>query len=101
VHKCLDIGKRERLPHWHIRYVPLCYFQDYLDQVSELDEVKKFQTEHIAPDFTNLDVESSRAEVGRVKGKQCRQCKLNDVCEGIWRKYVEHYGVDELKPILS
>lgn len=95
-HKCLDIGKQNNIGHWHIRYVPLCYFTDYLDQVSELEEVKRFQTEHIAPDFENYDVEGSRAAVGRVKASQCKKCRLDNMCEGIWKAYVEKYGDGEL-----
>lgn len=101
VKKCLEIGKNNKALHWDIRYVPLCYFQDYLDQVSELGEVKKFQTEHLAPDFKNFNVEDSRAKVGRVKAKKCRVCQLNNICEGIWREYVKHFGDRELKPILK
>lgn len=92
--KCLDLGKK--FPHWHVRYVPLCYFSGYLDQVSELDEVKKFRTEHIALDFQNYSVESSRATVGRAKGKVCKNCSLNANCEGIWKEYIKRYGDKEL-----
>lgn len=101
VKKCLDIGKENRLPHWVIRYVPLCYFQDYLEQVSELGEVNKFQTEHFAPDFKNFDVESSRMTIGRIKSKRCRNCQLNSLCEGIWKEYARYFGDKELKPILK
>lgn len=96
IRKCLDIGKEKKCGHWHIRYVPLCYFQDYLDQVSELDEVKKFNSEHLAPDFENFNVEDSRKEIGRMKTERCRGCKLFDKCEGIWREYVRNYGDKEL-----
>ncbi len=99
VRKCLDIGRE--YPHWHIRYVPLCYFKEYLNQVSEIDEVKKFKTEHIAADFKNYSVETSRAEVGRIKTRKCDKCRLKDVCEGIWKEYVKHYGDDELKSVLK
>lgn len=101
IKKCLEIGKKIKAPHWHIRYVPLCYFQDYLSQVSELQEVKTFKTEHLAPDFENFDVENSRKEVGRTKAEQCKKCKLNKRCEGIWREYVKHYGDKELIPVLK
>ena len=101
VKKCLEIGKKNKIPHWAIRYVPLCYFQDYLDQISELREVKTFHTEHLAPDFENFDVENSRAIVGRVKAKKCQVCRLNNICEGIWREYVKRFGDKELKPILK
>ena len=69
--------------------------------VSELDEVKKFETEHLAPDFVNLDVEGSRPIVGRIKTEKCQDCRLHNVCEGIWREYYKQYGDSELKPILK
>ena len=81
--------------------MPLCYFQDYLDQVSELLEVKIFHTEHLAPDFQNYDVEKSRAIIGRVKPKKCQKCQLNNMCEGIWRDYFKNYGDEELRPIIN
>jgi len=99
VRKCLDIGKKNKIPHWAIRYVPLCYFQDYLDQVSELQEVKTFQTEHLAPDFENFNVEESRKKIGRTKPDKCKKCRLFNQCEGIWKEYIKHYGDKELKPI--
>jgi MoaA/NifB/PqqE/SkfB family radical SAM enzyme len=99
IQKCLDIGKRNHVSHWSVRYVPLCYFTDYLDQVSELREVKIFHSEHLAPDFQNFDVENSRKEVGRAKTEKCLSCKLFDRCEGIWKEYLKHYGGKELKPV--
>jgi MoaA/NifB/PqqE/SkfB family radical SAM enzyme len=99
VKKCLAVGKKVGAPHWHVRYLPLCYLEDYLDQVSEIDEVKKFKTEHSAPDFFNPYAEEGRANVGRVKAEVCKNCKLNNQCEVIWREYAKNYGVDELRNI--
>ncbi|MFH1671785.1 MAG: radical SAM protein, partial [Candidatus Portnoybacteria bacterium] len=78
IRECLDIGKDAL--HWHIRYVPLCYFPDHLNQISELQEIATFKTEHLAPDFENFDVEKSRAVVGRQKTKKCQKCKLFNQC---------------------
>lgn len=99
IHQCLDIGKKHKIPHWAIRYVPLCYFTDYLDQVSELKEVEIFHTEHLAPDFENRDVEGSRKVIGRAKTKKCQGCRLYDKCEGIWKDYLKNHGDKELKSI--
>lgn len=99
IKKCLDIGRENGLAHWHIRYVPLCYFVDYLNQVSELDEVQKFNSEHLAPDFKNFNVEVSRRKIGRAKTDRCRNCKLFEKCEGIWKEYIKNYGDDELVAI--
>ncbi|PJE60109.1 MAG: hypothetical protein COU85_00050 [Candidatus Portnoybacteria bacterium CG10_big_fil_rev_8_21_14_0_10_44_7] len=98
IKKCLDIGRELRAPHWHVRYVPLCYFVDYLDQISELHEVRLFQTQHLAPDYVNFDVEGSRPVVGRVKPPKCRGCLLFKNCEGLWKEYYRHYGGGELCP---
>lgn len=99
IKKALDIGRKNKAGHWHIRYVPLCYFEDYLDQVSELLEVSQFHTEHLALDFVNFDVEKSRPIAGRSKAKKCRRCRLFEQCEGVWKTYYEHYGDQELKPL--
>jgi MoaA/NifB/PqqE/SkfB family radical SAM enzyme len=99
-HKCLDIGKKHQIRHWDIRYVPLCYFQDYLGQISELHEVEIFSnTEQIAPDFYNPDTAGSRQTIGREKPKECLECKLYNRCEGIWKEYLKHYGNKELTPV--
>lgn len=99
-HKCLDIGKKYKIIHWHIRYVPLCHFQDYLGQISELQEIRVYQnTEQIAPDFYNTNTVKSRQTIGRKKTEKCQDCKLYRQCEGIWREYLKHYGDKELKPV--
>ena len=97
IRKTLDMGKKTS--HWHVRYVPLCYFENYLDQISEIYEIKQFHTEHIAPDFKNFSVEESRALIGREKTNRCKKCRLYDQCEGIWKTYLDHYGDKELKPV--
>ena len=99
VHKCLDIGKQNSVLHWDIRYFPVCYAEDYIGQLSELKEVRNFQTEHIAPDFVNPDVENARKRIGRQKPGKCRGCKYFEICEGIWKEYIKHYGDAELRPV--
>ncbi len=101
IHKCLEIGKKNKIPHWHIRYVPLCYFQNYLDQISELQEIKSFHTEHIAPDFYNPNASEGRQNIGRIKTEKCQKCQLFNKCEGVWKEYFRHYGDAELMPIID
>lgn len=98
IRRCLDLG-RGKAGHWTIRYVPLCYFVDYLDQISELQESATFHTQHLAPDFINLDVENSRKRVARAKTKRCEACRFYDQCEGIWKEYLKYYGDKEFKPM--
>jgi MoaA/NifB/PqqE/SkfB family radical SAM enzyme len=92
---------QEKTSNWNVRYVPLCYFTNHIHQVSELKELEFFNTQHLAPDFINLDVVESRKNISRKKTKKCIGCDLFDSCEGIWRKYLECYGDGELKPICN
>lgn len=98
IRQCLDLVKNKSI-HWDIRYVPLCYFVDYLEQISELQESAAFHTQHLAPDFINLDVEGSRKKIVRIKTKRCQGCRLYDKCEGIWKEYLKYYGDKELSPL--
>lgn len=98
--KLLDLGIEHDMG-WTVRYVPLCYFLGYEDRISELHEVEMFHTEHLAPEFSNFDVEGSRRLVGRVRTERCRPCILLDRCEGIWKTYVERYGDSELRPVMK
>jgi hypothetical protein len=43
---------------YRVRYVPLCYFEDYLENnISELKELEIYSNiTHSAPDFQNNDV---------------------------------------------
>lgn len=40
-----------------------------------------------------------RVEELKVKGDDCKKCKFNDICEGVWKGYVEKVGFDEFKPV--
>lgn len=99
VRQCLEMGRKNKISHWTVRYVPFCHFTGYEDQISEFQESKNFHTEHLAPDFTNLDVENSRKQLARVKTDRCIGCKDYNICEGIWKDYIKYYGDQELTPI--
>ena len=97
--KAIDIGKKAGYEQWKVRYVPLCYFTDYLDHISEINERKLFFVKHWAPDFKNEDVLNSRVVAGRQKTDRCAGCKLYKLCEGIWVEYLKRYGDSELKAV--
>ncbi len=97
--KALEIGIKNGFNHWKVRYVPLCYFSDYLDYISEINEAKLFKSKHWAPDFKDDDVVKSRKKYGRTKTERCMGCKLYNLCEGIWKEYIKKYGDSELNPI--
>lgn len=97
--KALEIGIRNGFNQWKVRYVPLCYFKDYLNNISEINEAKLFKSKHWAPDFKNNDVVKSRKTIARIKTNKCKPCKLYNICEGIWKEYIKKYGDKELNPI--
>lgn len=97
--KTIEVGKRCGIKHFVFRYFPLCYMLGYENQLSELVAKDILQEQHIGPEFKDLEVEENRAKWGRVKGPQCKECKLNDKCEGIFKEYAERRGFSELKPI--
>ncbi len=88
---------------YRVRYVPLCYFVDYIEtnNISELQEIKIYsKVVHSAPDFKNEDVVEWRKNVGRIKPEKCKKCKLYNICEGIWVTYYKKLWDQELMPIL-
>jgi len=97
--EALEVGRRGGTTDFVVRYVPLCHFTDYLDQVSEIREVATFRTRHWAPDFKNEDVAAGRVTAGRSKTERCEGCSLYDRCEGIWKEYVRRYDDAELNPV--
>ena len=105
IRKCLDIIDIEKVPYsnWDIRYVPLCYFLDYLNQISEVKEVKMFQTEQLGRDKerTGYDYQEKRKNMARIKPEKCKECVLYEYCEGLWKEYYKNYGDDELNPVFE
>lgn len=100
--KCLDLfSPKKGISNWDVRYVPLCYFLDYLNQISELKESVFFQTEHLdaTEDRRDYDYVASRKKHARIKPEKCKKCALYDYCEGLWVTYYQNYGDDELKPV--
>lgn len=87
---------------YRVRYVPLCYFLDYLENnISELKEKQIYtNVTHSAPDFYNEDVVEGRKITWRKKTKKCEWCQLFDKCEWMWTTYLEKRGDDELIPLM-
>ena len=102
IKECLDLVDVNKTGvNWDVRYVPLCYFIDYLDQVSEIREDLTFETtEHLTDDERRTYTYSeNRKKVARVKTDKCKRCLVNNICEGVWKNYYNHFGDQDLKPI--
>jgi len=58
------------------------------------------QTEIRGKDYQNTNnFTKERRESGKMKFKQCEECKFNNTCEGPWREYPEKRGNKEFKAI--
>ncbi len=40
-----------------------------------------------------------RAVTSKVKGPQCRRCKYDLICDGLWNAYAANYGFAELRAV--
>jgi len=101
IDKTLDVGKMLEIRHFYFRYFPLCYMSGNEGKLSEYSTSGIFIEEHVGPDFKDLNVEKGRKEIGRVKGDVCKNCILNDDCEGIFKEYAKKRGFGELKPVFK
>jgi len=95
----ISVGKKLNAGHLAIRYVPVCCVPGSIEDISEIKSVKTLKEQHVGPEFSDLEVEKGRAEVGRVKAPRCKFCQHNNVCEGVFKEYAERRGLDELVPV--
>lgn len=105
IRECLDLVnvKNNSNINWDVRYVPLCYFQDHLNRISELREISTFRTEQIGREkqSSGYNYQEKRKNIARIRPEKCKECVLYDCCEGIWREYYERFGDEELTPIMN
>lgn len=78
--------------------MPFCFMKGYALYVEE------FKQKGIKAEFKQLDFECSKDwEKSRLDAKkrfvQCKKCKFDKICEGVWAEYPEKYGSSEFKPI--
>lgn len=81
--------------------IPLCFLKGYQDILLNQQELD--QPEYVGLIDAGQDIGYQLAtpefhQKTKIKGDFCRQCIYNDKCGGIWRTYVERFGIGELKP---
>jgi len=84
--------------------IPLCFLKGYENVLLKQQELD--QPKNVAIIDANQDVLYQLAtkefhKKTKIKASWCKQCVYNDKCGGIWRTYVDLYGINELKPILK
>ena len=84
--------------------IPLCFLKGYENVLLKQQELD--QPEKVGLVDTNQDVQYQLAakefhQKTKIKAAWCADCLYNEKCGGIWRTYVEMYGIDELKPVFK
>lgn len=94
--KALQIGIDSNISVM-IEAIPFCLLEKYY----------KYSSDYYMPDtmIRGLEIQNTddftkqRRDSGKVKFKQCKECKFDLVCEGPWREYPEIFGNSEFKPV--
>ena len=82
--------------------IPLCFLKGYEDILlnqQELDQPGKVGIVDTVKDEQYQLATDQFHEKTKIKSSKCKDCLYDDKCGGIWRTYVELYGLNELKPI--
>ena len=67
----------------YIENFPICIAKDFIDNISDLKK----------PD-ENKDYYNAC----KTKPEKCKKCSYFNVCDGIWKAYLEQFGDEEIKP---
>ncbi len=82
--------------------IPFCFLQGYENTVSELHYLKQYlegKTSLLRQiGDPEMDWQKDRILI-KSKAKQCKDCRYFNICEGVWREYIELYGSSEFKPV--
>jgi MoaA/NifB/PqqE/SkfB family radical SAM enzyme len=84
--------------------VPLCFLRGYeevLLKQQELDQPERVGLVDAKKDTQYQLATKDFHKKTKIKSSKCSRCIFDDKCGGIWRTYVEMYGIDELKPVLK
>jgi len=95
IKKGLDVGIKAGL-RVMTEAIPYCFMDGYEEYIAEkiIPHGPIYDWDTVIDDFY-----VARTTSGKSKGKFCKKCKANNICEGPWKEYPEHYGWDEFKPI--
>ncbi len=81
-----------------VEAMPPCLLHDVPD--AAVEEMIPF-TEIFDGDVHLDDYATYRRGEGKRKSPRCTACVYDATCEGPWREYIDHYGDDDLQPILE
>lgn len=92
VKKAIDGLKNQMVS---LNHFPVCLLAGY-EKYARFMKVP-IRTQIKNPNYI-ITLESQLAKV-MTKGEKCKQCKYDNLCEGLWKEYVNLYGFDEFMPV--
>lgn len=90
--EALKIGTK-KVPCYVYNMVP-CLLPGYEENINDVIQADTYLR---GPDF-ECSIDENRKKM-KVKHVSCRECKYDKGCYGVWKNYVDFFGLDELKPI--
>lgn len=95
IHKALQIGIDAGIKVM-AEAMPYCLMKGYEEYASE-NFIPYTEIRDIG-DYV-VDYKDTRVKEGKIKFKQCSECKYNGKCEGPWKEYSEKRGSSEFVPV--
>lgn len=83
--------------------IPYCVFPNSEQNKEYIGELKDISTDVITYErnlVNRFNWQKRKINELKEKRKLCQSCLYNDICEGIWSKYLEYKGWNEFKPII-
>ena len=74
--------------------VPHCLMQGYEHVIAEMGSSDTILR---GPDF-EASIQKNRRR-HRIKPASCKNCRYDQICLGVWRRYADIHGLDEFKPV--
>lgn len=96
IKKTLELVDKLELDKGIVFNIPPCFLPDYIDRLVELSP---FNTKVSAPDNITENIDFERTQ-NKTKFKSCQKCKYFKNCDGVWKEYVNYFGIKEFTPVI-
>ena len=97
IKKVIDKNDFSKIRDIIVMDVPICFLIGYERYINEFNipdmEVHAPNPEHSSDDY------NKRRRTNKKKPEQCKKCKYDNICEGVWPQYLELHGNSEIKPV--
>jgi len=98
--KMVDVLK-ENNKTFRIERVPLCYMRGFEECSTETRKIVKdevYRCSFVQKDSDENVIRTVNPGFDRIKADICKNCKLNDICVGVQKEYVNIYSSSEISP---